>query len=224
MIDWLRGLVEPAAALEVRTPAAQVWQTGSSACVVFKLAALAAANSRVMIVHARVIAGRESALTVRSPGCGGNRIFLCGCRVRASLAAGALHDLLLLIHGRPKPFLSATRLPFRWNSRTTLPMTQAYIVSAVRTAGGRKGGRLAGVHPVDLAAISLDAVAERVGHRSRRDRRRDHGLRDPGGRAVAPCRAQRGARLEAAAERAGGHRSTASAAPRSRRSSSPRRR
>ena len=42
-------------------------------------------------------------------------------------------------------------------------MTQAYIVAAVRTAGGRKGGRLAGVHPVDLAAISLDAVAERSG-------------------------------------------------------------
>jgi len=42
-------------------------------------------------------------------------------------------------------------------------MTEAYIVAAVRTAGGRKGGRLAGVHPVDLAAISLDAVAERSG-------------------------------------------------------------
>jgi acetyl-CoA C-acetyltransferase len=42
-------------------------------------------------------------------------------------------------------------------------MPEAYIVSAVRTAGGRKGGRLAGVHPVDLAAISLDAVAERSG-------------------------------------------------------------
>jgi len=40
---------------------------------------------------------------------------------------------------------------------------EAYIVAAARTAGGRKGGRLAGVHPVDLAAISLDAVAERSG-------------------------------------------------------------
>jgi hypothetical protein len=36
-----------------------------------------------------------------------------------------------------------------------VPLPEAYIVSAVRTAGGRKGGRLAGVHPVDLAAISL---------------------------------------------------------------------
>jgi acetyl-CoA C-acetyltransferase len=42
-------------------------------------------------------------------------------------------------------------------------MPEAYIVSAVRTAGGRRGGRLAGIHPVDLAAISLDAVAERSG-------------------------------------------------------------
>ncbi|HVQ09971.1 MAG TPA: acetyl-CoA C-acetyltransferase [Allosphingosinicella sp.] len=42
-------------------------------------------------------------------------------------------------------------------------MPEAYIVSAVRTAGGRKNGRLAGVHPVDLAAISLDAVADRSG-------------------------------------------------------------
>ena len=42
-------------------------------------------------------------------------------------------------------------------------MPEAYIVAAVRTAGGRKGGRLAGVHPVDLAAISLDAAVERSG-------------------------------------------------------------
>jgi acetyl-CoA C-acetyltransferase len=42
-------------------------------------------------------------------------------------------------------------------------MPEAYIVAAARTAGGRKGGRLAGVHPVDLAAISLDAVAEQSG-------------------------------------------------------------
>lgn len=42
-------------------------------------------------------------------------------------------------------------------------MTTAYIVEAVRTAGGRRGGRLAGVHPVDLAAVSLDAIVERSG-------------------------------------------------------------
>ncbi|MDY7098338.1 MAG: acetyl-CoA C-acetyltransferase [Pseudomonadota bacterium] len=42
-------------------------------------------------------------------------------------------------------------------------MTTAYIVDAVRTAGGRRGGRLAGVHPVDLLAKSLDAVVDRSG-------------------------------------------------------------
>ena len=42
-------------------------------------------------------------------------------------------------------------------------MPEAYIVEAVRTAGGRRGGRLAGVHPVDLAATSLDAIMERSG-------------------------------------------------------------
>ncbi|MFU7527663.1 acetyl-CoA C-acetyltransferase [Qipengyuania sp. ASV99] len=42
-------------------------------------------------------------------------------------------------------------------------MTTAYIVEAVRTAGGRRGGRLAGVHPVDLLARSLDAVLDRSG-------------------------------------------------------------
>jgi acetyl-CoA C-acetyltransferase len=42
-------------------------------------------------------------------------------------------------------------------------MAEAYIVEAVRTAGGRRGGKLAGVHPVDLAATVLDAVIERSG-------------------------------------------------------------
>lgn len=42
-------------------------------------------------------------------------------------------------------------------------MGTAYIVDAVRTAGGRRGGRLAGVHPVDLLAQSLDAVVTRSG-------------------------------------------------------------
>ncbi|MBO9511307.1 acetyl-CoA C-acetyltransferase [Erythrobacter sp. A6_0] len=42
-------------------------------------------------------------------------------------------------------------------------MPEAYIVEAVRTAGGKRGGRLAGVHPVDLAAVTLDAVMERTG-------------------------------------------------------------
>jgi acetyl-CoA C-acetyltransferase len=42
-------------------------------------------------------------------------------------------------------------------------MPQAYIVRALRTAGGRRGGRLAGWHPVDLAASVVDALIERSG-------------------------------------------------------------
>jgi acetyl-CoA C-acetyltransferase len=42
-------------------------------------------------------------------------------------------------------------------------MATAYIVDAVRTAGGRRGGKLAEWHPVDLAAASLDAIVERSG-------------------------------------------------------------
>lgn len=37
-------------------------------------------------------------------------------------------------------------------------MQEAYIVAALRTAGGRKGGRLAGWHPADLAARVIDAL------------------------------------------------------------------
>src|SRR3979490_1061294 len=40
-------------------------------------------------------------------------------------------------------------------------MAEAYIVAAARTAGGRKGGRLAGWHPADLAASVLDSLVER---------------------------------------------------------------
>ena len=42
-------------------------------------------------------------------------------------------------------------------------MAEAYIVAAARTAGGRKGGRLAGWHPADLAAVILDALVARSG-------------------------------------------------------------
>src|SRR4029079_6918213 len=41
-------------------------------------------------------------------------------------------------------------------------MAEAYIVAAARTAGGRKGGRLAGWHPADLAAKVLDELVERT--------------------------------------------------------------
>src|ERR1700751_5337488 len=42
-------------------------------------------------------------------------------------------------------------------------MAEAYIVAAARTAGGRKGGRLAGWHPADLAAVVLDELVDRSG-------------------------------------------------------------
>jgi acetyl-CoA C-acetyltransferase len=42
-------------------------------------------------------------------------------------------------------------------------VAEAYIVEAVRTAGGRRGGQLAGWHPVDLAGEVLSAVVERSG-------------------------------------------------------------
>jgi acetyl-CoA C-acetyltransferase len=42
-------------------------------------------------------------------------------------------------------------------------MPEAYIVAAARTAAGRKGGKLAGWHPADLAARVIDAVVERAG-------------------------------------------------------------
>jgi acetyl-CoA C-acetyltransferase len=42
-------------------------------------------------------------------------------------------------------------------------MAEAYIVAAVRTAGGRRGGRLSGWHPADLAAQVIDALVARSG-------------------------------------------------------------
>ena len=42
-------------------------------------------------------------------------------------------------------------------------MAEAYIVAAARTAGGRKGGKLAGWHPADLAGSVLDSLLERTG-------------------------------------------------------------
>jgi acetyl-CoA C-acetyltransferase len=42
-------------------------------------------------------------------------------------------------------------------------MAEAYIVAAARTAGGRKGGRLAGWHPADLASVVLNALVDRSG-------------------------------------------------------------
>ena len=42
-------------------------------------------------------------------------------------------------------------------------MAEAYIVSAARTAGGKREGRVSGWHPVDLAAAVLDETVSRAG-------------------------------------------------------------
>ncbi len=42
-------------------------------------------------------------------------------------------------------------------------MSECFIVAAVRTAGGRRNGRLSGIHPTDLAARSLDAAVAQAG-------------------------------------------------------------
>ncbi|MFD1613313.1 acetyl-CoA C-acetyltransferase [Sphingomonas tabacisoli] len=42
-------------------------------------------------------------------------------------------------------------------------MAEAYIVDAMRTAGGKRGGKLAGWHPVDMAAAVLDGIVARSG-------------------------------------------------------------
>lgn len=42
-------------------------------------------------------------------------------------------------------------------------MAEAYIVQAVRTAGGKRGGRLAGWHPADMAGEVLNSLVDRTG-------------------------------------------------------------
>ncbi len=42
-------------------------------------------------------------------------------------------------------------------------MAEAYIVEAVRTAGGKRGGALKDWHPADMAAEVLDAIVDRSG-------------------------------------------------------------
>lgn len=42
-------------------------------------------------------------------------------------------------------------------------MAQAYIVNILRTAGGRRGGRLKDFHPADLGAASINGLLDRTG-------------------------------------------------------------
>jgi acetyl-CoA C-acetyltransferase len=41
-------------------------------------------------------------------------------------------------------------------------MAEAYIVEAVRLAGGRRNGRLSGIHPTELGAAAIDALLTRT--------------------------------------------------------------
>jgi acetyl-CoA C-acetyltransferase len=42
-------------------------------------------------------------------------------------------------------------------------MAEAYVVAAVRTAGGKRGGALAGWHPADMAGEVLNTLLDRTG-------------------------------------------------------------
>ena len=48
-------------------------------------------------------------------------------------------------------------------ARTVEDMRDAVIVGAVRTPVGRRNGGLSGIHPVDLSAHVLRALADRAG-------------------------------------------------------------
>ena len=72
-------------------------------------------------------------------------------------------------------------------------MRDAVIVDAVRTPVGRRGGALAGAHPVDLSAVVLRALADRVGLDPALVDDVIWGCVSPGGRAGAERGAQRGA-------------------------------
>ena len=59
-------------------------------------------------------------------------------------------------------------------------MANAVIVDAVRTAGGKRNGKLSGWHPADLAGRGAQGARRAQRPRSRARRRRDHGLRHAG--------------------------------------------
>ena len=63
-------------------------------------------------------------------------------------------------------------------------MPEAFIVDAVRTPVGRRGGGLSQIHPADLGAHSLSALVDRTGidpgRRGGRDVRLRRHRRRPG--------------------------------------------
>ena len=71
-------------------------------------------------------------------------------------------------------------------------MAEAYIVEALRTAGGRRGGALRDWHPADLGAAVLDALVKRSGIDPAAVDDVIVGLRQPGRRTELPHRPQYG--------------------------------
>ena len=72
-------------------------------------------------------------------------------------------------------------------------MTDAVIVDAVRTPGGKRNGKLRNWHAADLGSEAAEGAGRAQRPRPGPGRRRDHGLRHAGRRAVAQRRSQRGA-------------------------------
>jgi hypothetical protein len=122
----------------------------------------------------------------------------------------------------PPAGVAELHVPFRLGL-AFVPMSEAFIVAALRTAGARKGGRLAGWHPADLAAQVLDALVARLAI--------DPALIDD---VIIGCVGQAGEQsfniarnailASCCRSRCPASRSTGNAAPRSRRCTSPRRR
>src|SRR5690606_3374855 len=65
-------------------------------------------------------------------------------------------------HRQPRTVRSRLVRDRRYLRRSHV-MAEAYIVDAVRTPVGRRGGALSTVHPADLGAHSIKALIERTG-------------------------------------------------------------
>src|SRR3546814_11347715 len=64
---------------------------------------------------------------------------------------------------RASPLFSPSANPYSRSHPKEMTMADAYIVEAVRTAGARRNGALAGWHPADMAGEVLNALVDRTG-------------------------------------------------------------
>src|SRR3546814_3990065 len=65
--------------------------------------------------------------------------------------------------GKALPRFSPSANPISRSHPKEMTMAEAYIVEAVRTAGARRNGALAGWHPADMAGEVLNALVDRTG-------------------------------------------------------------